>query len=508
MIESTTAAPPTTDSAALRAERRRLVESVRAHRRLLVARGPFELGDRRRLNREAGHRARVEARHGKSLQRIHEKRIRRERSLTGGMKGLDGKRESRERQALAVLRREAVERSLRGTRLTAGQVNGIGSGLVRDLAAQGITTAADFRRVSWGTAPGGRGGEVLYIHRTQGRKVHVNGIGEHRGRPLMEWRKAAVARAEARAPHELPADERHRIEEIVQAERIRLEAELARVPAEAESARAEAEQIRAGRLSELAGVAREARSEAERRRAGFDETAERLLALRAELSAHVDLYGDLGLRDRRARSRALRPVPPFAPPVPAPRRPAETAAPRQANDGAAAGRSAAAGVVARPEAASGAGSERDGSTGPRGPVGDGGAEGGVAGPGVPGVRAGLGWLVPVALFGLTAVLGAGETGATPLWFSVAARLVALVVVVDLLRLWIPRRNRRTAGAMPAGTGPVASGAFLGLVAAGMFVDPEHTAGGAPWAVSVVAVSLVVVGTGRRAGRATAAQAAD
>ncbi|MFI1660013.1 hypothetical protein ACH4ZU_34645 [Streptomyces sp. NPDC020472] len=461
MIDSTTPLQAT-GPAETRAERRRLVESVGAQRRFLAARRPFELADGRRLNREAGARIRAQARHGKALQRIHEKRARSERSLTAQLNGLDGKRAERERRALAVLRRESIERSLRGTRLTASEVNGIGSGLARDLAAQGIRTAADFKRVSWGKAPDGRGGDVLYIHRTQGRKVHVNGIGEHRGRPLMEWRRAAVARAEARAPKELPPDERHRIEEIIENERGRLQADLAEVPKTAEAARAEAEQLHAERLATLARAEREAADEAALRRAGFDEMAERLLALRAELADHVDLYGDLGFRDRRARSRALRPVPAAPPVIPAPRAP-----------------------EAEPESGSASGTTADARP-------------------APGVRASLGWLVPVAFFGVTAMLGAGETDATPLWCAVATRLVSLAVTAELLRLWIPRRNWRTADAMPGGTGFLASGAFLGLVAAGMFTDPLYAADSAPWGLAVVAAVLVVTGAVRRAGAGRAA----
>ncbi|WP_371637230.1 DMT family transporter [Streptomyces zaomyceticus] len=474
MIDSTTSlqAP---ERGEIRAERRRIVESIRAHRRLLTARRPFELADRRRLQREAGERDRADARRGKALHRIHEKRTRRERSLTNKLNGLDGKRAGRERQALAVLRRESIERSLRSTRLTASQVNGIGSGLVRDLAAQGITTAADFRRVGWGKAPNGRGGDVLYIYRTQGRKVHINGIGEHRGRPLMEWRRAAVARAEARAPQELPADERHRIEEIIENERIRLQGELDELPGTAEAARAEVDGAHAEKRAELTRVEREKQEEADRRRAGFDTMGERLLALQAELAAHVDRYGDLGMRDRRARSRAMR----AAPAVPrAPAAPAVVPAPRSGTPGSAAPRS--------PE------SRGSGEDVP-------GVPGGLAVLGEPGVRASAGWLVPVVLFALTAVLGAGETDATPLWFAATARLISLAVVVDLLRLWIPRRNWRTAGPMPAGTGLVASGAFLGLAGASMFADPSYASGGAPWALAIVSALLVLGGAHRRAG---------
>ncbi|SED94650.1 hypothetical protein [Streptomyces sp. TLI_105] len=481
MIDSTTPLQAT-DPAEIRAERRRLVESVGAHRRLLAERRPFELADRRRLNREAGERARAQARHGKALQRVHEKQARSERSLTGRLNGLDDKRVGQERRALAVLRRESIERSLHGTRLTASEVNGIGSGLVRDLAAQGIRTAADFKRVSWGKAPNGRGGEVLYIHRTQGRKVHINGIGEHRGRPLTEWRRSAVARAEARAPKELPPDERHRIEEIIENERVRLQAELAEVPKAAGAARAEAGQLHAERLAVLTGAQREAGEEAARRRAEFDEMAERLIALRAELAAHVDLYGDLGFRDRRARSRALRPVPDVPPAIPAPRAPDP-----EPGSGPKTGADAEAHADGEGDAKVREGGEdREGAKAS-------------AFPSTPGIRASLGWLVPVVFFGMTAVSGAGETDATPLWCAVATRLVSLAVTVELLRLWIPRRNWRTADAMPGGTGFLASGAFLGLVAASMFTDPLYAADSAPWALAVVAALLVAAGAVRRAG---------
>lgn len=466
MIDSTTPLRDTTPSE-IRAERRRIAESVQAHRRLLSKRRPFEVSDRRRLNREARERDRAEARHGKALQRIHEKQAKGERSLTGKLNGLDGKRESQERKALAVLRRESVDQALRSTHLTASQVNGIGSGLVRDLAAQGVRTAADFRRVSWGKAPNGKGGEVLYIHRTQGSKVHINGIGEHRGRPLMEWRQAALARAEARAPHELPADQRHRIAEIIENERVRLQGELAKAPQVAEAARAEAVRVHTEAVERLAATEGEAAEEAARRRAEFDAMSERLLALQAELSAHVDRFGDLGLRDRRARSRALRPVP-TAPVIPAPRAPESAPQPQVSPANAA---TDTLGVPANP-------------TDPAG------------------VRASLGWLVPMAFFGLATLLGTGGDAADPLWFRITARLAALAMLADLLRLWVPRRRWRTADPLPAGTGLLASGAFLGLLSASMVVDPEYAADGAPWAIAVVSAFLLLGGAACRTGTRT------
>ncbi|WP_426568002.1 hypothetical protein [Streptomyces canus] len=490
---ATTPSPsPSPSISDIRTERRRLIESIRALRRLLDGRRSFELADRRRLNREARDRGRAEAAHGRSLQRIHEKQARKERSLTRRLNGLDGKRQSQERQALAVLRRESVERTLRGSRLTASEVNGIGSGLVRALRAQGISTAADFKRVSWGKAPNGKGGEVLYIHRTHGGKIHINGIGEHRGRPLMEWRRAAVARAEARAPRELPPDERHRIAEIIETERTRLRTELSEAPRTAEAARAEALRLHTEALARLTTAEREAARLAAERRSEFDAMAERLLVHQAELSAHVDQYGDVGRRVRRAQSRALRPAPatpasPTLPAIPAPRTPN---APHTRHMQAASHAPQAPHVPIRPRVDL---TKTGSNTGP-GPT----PALPAAAP-VPGVRASLGWLLPILYFGLTAVVGVGELGdnTAPVGLMIASRLLALAATAELLRLWIPRRNWRTPGPMPSGTGPQAFGVFLALTAGGMFADEKSDVFTAACVVSVLAALLLVIGTGLR-----------
>ncbi|MEU6532010.1 hypothetical protein ABZ869_22810 [Streptomyces sp. NPDC046928] len=434
----------------IRAERRRLIEAIRALRRLLTKRHAFEVADQRRLNREAKQRSHAEAVHGKSMQRIAEKQARQERSLTRKMENLGGKRDHRERQALTVLRRESVQRTLSSTRLTASQINGIGHGLIRDLAAQGITTAADFKRVSWGKAPNGKGGEVLHIHRTRGGKIHINGIGEHRGRPLMEWRRSAVARAEALAPRQLPADERHRIAEIIEAERTRLRQELAEAPLAAEASRREAVRLHSEALARLTAAERQAGHRAAERRAEFDALAERLLALQADLSAHVAQYGDAGRRIRAVQSRALRPMASLHA-IPSPRRPVD---------------------LAKPAAA--------------------------AAP-APGARAGLGWLLPILYFAFTTVVGVGELGenTAPIWLMIASRLFALAATTELLRLWIPRRRWQTAGRMPSGTGWQSAGVFLALTAAGMFADEKSDVFLLACATSVLAAFLLLVGTGLR-----------
>ncbi|MFJ5831722.1 hypothetical protein [Streptomyces sp. NPDC093089] len=99
-------------------------------------------------------------------------------------------------------------------------------------------------------------------------------------------------------------------------------ADLRRLNREAAArARAENRELHAEHLAALTDAEREARAEADLRRAAFGETAERLLALRAELAAHVDAHGDLGLMERRTRSRAPRPLPAGPAVIPHPRPP-------------------------------------------------------------------------------------------------------------------------------------------------------------------------------------------
>ncbi|MFF2303173.1 hypothetical protein ACFVVP_11810 [Streptomyces sp. NPDC058128] len=50
--------------------------------------------------------------------------------------------------------------------------------------------------------------------------------------------------------------------------------------------------------------------------------------------------------------------------------------------------------------------------------------------------------------------------------------------------------------------------FLGLVSGSMFVDPEHSAGGAPWAIAVVSALLLLGGAARRAGTRTPGRPSD
>jgi hypothetical protein len=215
--------------------------------------------------------------------------------------------------------------------------------------------------------------------------------------------------------------------------------------------------LHAEALDRLAAVHHEAAGRASERRAEYDTMAEQLLDLQAQLSTHIDEYGDAGRRIRRAQARALRPVPemPLLPSVPSPRAPTDT--------------------VVAPVSLTKRTDQTDALP-------------------APGVRAGLGWLVPIVFLGLTSILGVGEPDATaPAWFRVGTRLVALAITAELLRLWVPRRRWRTAGPMPSDIGPLTTGAFFALVAASMLADTDPN-DGAGWAASVVSLILLALGT--------------
>ena len=454
------------DPAQVRAERRRLVHSVAAHRRLLAGRPSFERSDLRRRNREARERKWAQQKYDTAVRRADDKCRRAEQTCARRLSALDGSQGGREREALAALRRQFVERRLNDTRLSPQEVNGLGEGLVRDLAASGIRTAADFTRISYAKAPNGRGGTVVWIHRTRGGKVHINGIGEHRARTLVEWRSAALARAESRAPQKLPPDELMRIHQIIADERAHLQREKDEALRAAEASRVGAGQLHAETTARLGAAEQEAWTAAALRRADFDEMAERLLALQAELRLHMDRHDTTppGFRLRRAQARVLRPVPPVqrlpeSPFVPPPRAPAS------------------------------------GGTGGRG------ARPAAAGPAdfVPGRAPSLLWLVPIVFSGMTALWGAGDAdAAAPLWLRACVRLGSLAMSGYLACLWVSRRRSHRAGPMPAGSRRLTASWLMAVISSDVFLEPDGTGAGVAAAVIAFALALgSVVARGRR-----------
>ena len=89
------------------------------------------------------------------------------------------------------------------TQLTAASVRsatiqGIGQALKGALAANGVTTAADFTGISYAA------GSEVFINLRNGRRVHPIGIGQVKAIALETWRREVEARARRTLPSLLP----------------------------------------------------------------------------------------------------------------------------------------------------------------------------------------------------------------------------------------------------------------------------------------------------------------
>ncbi|WP_433355873.1 hypothetical protein ACQP25_18110 [Microtetraspora malaysiensis] len=126
--------------------------------------------------------------------------------------------------ALAQLQQEYVIAYLKRFILRSGYISGIGEGTVANLRAHGITTPADFRDVVYTAGGYGQRPEV-HIVLTDGRSVHVNGVGEARAIALREWRRAHLdaAMRQPGLPTALPKTMLQQIEARWAAERQRIE---------------------------------------------------------------------------------------------------------------------------------------------------------------------------------------------------------------------------------------------------------------------------------------------
>ncbi len=104
--------------------------------------------------------------------------------------------------ALRGYQQQYVTTYLRGASISSASIPGIGPGVIRSLAAYGITTAADFAGVHYETGP--RGGQQVYLSRRNGPPVHPSGVGEKKARDLENWRRMVEGRATATQPSSLP----------------------------------------------------------------------------------------------------------------------------------------------------------------------------------------------------------------------------------------------------------------------------------------------------------------
>ncbi|WP_405848551.1 hypothetical protein OG211_14695 [Streptomyces niveus] len=192
-----------------------------------------------------------------------------------------------------------------------------------DMQQKQQTAAADFTGVRRGPAQNGDGGDAMWIHMADSRKVHVNGIGERRAKALIEWRQSYVQRAEQRAPRRITLADRQRIVEAARRRRAELEARKTAAEAVANEARTEAKSIFDAALARLTQADRAADRAATAQRSQYDAVAEELARLEGRLDAlHARTVASDSAADRATASFSQphrRPHahrnPPFRPPT-------------------------------------------------------------------------------------------------------------------------------------------------------------------------------------------------
>ncbi|GAA3377798.1 hypothetical protein GCM10020367_54910 [Streptomyces sannanensis] len=379
------------------------------------------------------------------------------------LQALDTNRKHAEAEALGLIRRRYIDAALRKQYVNARELNGLGAILIEDLSDRGIRTAADFVGFSWGTAPNGRGSEVIWIRKAGGGRVHVNGIGPHRAQDLVRWRESCVARAEARAPKRLSHEDRRRVDEIVEQQRADLQRRYVAAGLTAALTRLAARRALAETLEQAETVDRESEARPAWQRAEYDAAVlAQQDARRAEPDAeYLRLTGKAGIpaeakgasvsgrpMERAAVSSSGAEYPRLAGRAASTTEPSIVSEPGRAAEDEAAGRLGTEHLRLSGEA----GEPTEVKTDPG--------------------RPGMVWWVPVLLFGNWARLdNGGAMGAPP---SVQQTLAAmnLIVALVLLTMWGRRkwawRRSRTALPMPRAARRAAWVWFFCVMAVGTY----------------------------------------
>lgn len=229
-----------------------------------------------------------------SRQRVEQRMQSRLRELTENRAALASDENKEQARALAQLQQEFISDELGRYSISGAQLSGIGEALTARLAASGIRTAADFLGVSVSSG-GYYGSPTAYLVLSNGRHVHVSGIGATKARTLANWRKGVETRARARARQTLPPGLVQQIRQKYAAKlnQIGIDEQRARHTAqqEAEEISARSQQRQAKLQTDLQNV----RVAALQRRTEFDE---RLKEARTRLNseqwalAHKDREAD------------------------------------------------------------------------------------------------------------------------------------------------------------------------------------------------------------------------
>jgi hypothetical protein len=106
--------------------------------------------------------------------------------------------------ALRLLQEQHVNTHLRAASIISANISGIGPGIIKSLASNGVMTAADFTGIAYSGGPRG-GVQQVRIRLRNGYHVHPNGVGEKKAQALDGWRRSLEMKARATQPSRLPS---------------------------------------------------------------------------------------------------------------------------------------------------------------------------------------------------------------------------------------------------------------------------------------------------------------
>ncbi|ONI84799.1 hypothetical protein ALI22I_30390 [Saccharothrix sp. ALI-22-I] len=223
---------------AARAERKRLLRA-----RLAAAARAARLEKQARRIAEAAEKSKAEQDYQRHiLQQAHNQRLgAHHRAVREQLDRIDRERQASaawmhlEEQRLLVMRqKEHVRAQLAKFRVGNAVIDGVGPGLIANLEAVGIRTAADFVGVRYDMHQGPE--RVAVFVRGDGRGVRVIGISEVKAGRIDQWRERLTAQAAIDQPMSLTPVAQRWLKDRSTAEKIRLDAEYKQVLAEAETA--------------------------------------------------------------------------------------------------------------------------------------------------------------------------------------------------------------------------------------------------------------------------------
>ncbi|MBL1079061.1 hypothetical protein JK358_32125 [Nocardia sp. 2] len=164
----------------------------------------LDLTEQQRLAQLPARRNQLQAQYNRDLAAAETRMRSRITTIERERADLERKLQSRMINALETERADHIRQALTRSLISNASITGIGTALTRDLAAQGIRTAADFSGISL-SAPGGTYNSVTaYIVTPNGRK-YVRGIGEVKANALDAWRRSLATRAGARFTRTAPS---------------------------------------------------------------------------------------------------------------------------------------------------------------------------------------------------------------------------------------------------------------------------------------------------------------